>query len=351
MTTMAYEWERLARDGIPPLLQGIESAEQWRGKEREIAAIWLDYLGEMPERGAVHSRLVSETKLRTHTRRHIRYTTADGDEVTAHLLLPAGYEERGGGDPRLPAIIALHPTNKHGKDDIATVEGRENRRYALELVERGYVVLAPDTITAGERIDTEPYHTATFYERHPTWTAAGKMLVDHMYGVDLLAGLDGVDPERIGAIGHSLGAYNAFFLAGVDKRIRAFVSSCGFSPFTGDHRPNRWGRRDWFTHIPRLTDDLEAGEVPFEFHEIAALAAPAAGFYWSGQADHIFPHWREISEGMAQVAELYKLLQAEERFCYVMGGCGHDFPEYARVAAYWFLDRWLLQALPNQEEG
>lgn len=187
-----------------------------------------------------------------HTQLHIRYDSVGGDEVTAHLLLPNAYRLRKEGDALLPAVIALHPTHEGGKEDIATPRGRANRQYGLELAQRGYVVLAPDTITAGERIDTKPYQTAAFYERNSGWTAVGKMLVDHMCGVDLLAGLEGVDEERIGAIGHSLG------------------------------------------------------------------------------------------EAMAQVHELYSLLQASERFCYLMGNGGHDFPDYARSAAYAFLDKWLM---------
>src|SRR5690606_2873519 len=156
---------------------------------------------------------------------HLSYRTAFGDEVTAYLLIP-GLDENPK-DP-LPAILALHPTHASGKDDIGP-DGRENRRYGYELVQEGYVVLVPDTITAGERIypGNEAFKTAPFYDQHPDYTAVGKMVHDHQQGIDLLSSLSYVDVERIGAIGHSLGAYNAFFLSAVDKRGKAVVSSCG----------------------------------------------------------------------------------------------------------------------------
>jgi dienelactone hydrolase len=341
---MAYTLSELNRTGVPKLLAGIESPEQWMEKAKELEAVWIDYIGNRPElyeRGEPDWELLSEAELEGHRRQHIRYVSAGGDFVTAYLLHPHSEAAGKNAGKRLPAIVAMHPTSNSGKDDIATPDGRENRRYALELAQRGYVVLAPDTITAGERVYTAPYQTAPFYEKHPEWTAVGKMLVDHLYGVDLLCRLDGVDPGRIGAIGHSLGGYNAFFLAGLDKRIKAFVSSCGFATFTGDPNPNRWGVRDWFTHIPRFTDDLKQDKIPFEFHEIAALAAPASAFFWSGQTDHIFPHWKDISQAMAEVGQLYRLLGAEDRFLYLMGSGDHDFPGFARKAAYDFLDRWL----------
>ncbi|RKN64178.1 alpha/beta hydrolase family protein [Paenibacillus ginsengarvi] len=249
--------------------------------------------------------MLSKAEFADHSRLHIRYGTANGDEVTAYLLHPSDLRA----EP-LPAVLALHPTVGNGKEDTATVQGRNNRRYGLELAQRGYVVLAPDTITAGERASS-------------------------------LCALPEVDPGRIGAIGHSLGGYNSFFLAGLDDRVRAFVSSCGFCTFAGDPTPNRWGHRDWFSHIPRLTEDLNRGEVPFEFHEIAALAAPIPAFYYSGQQDLIFPNWQSYSQGMERLFELYRLLDKADSFHYVMTNGGHDFPDAVRQMAYAFLDRHL----------
>lgn len=342
MKNVSYFLSELNRSGIPDLLDNVSSAEQWEEKRRAVLAEWMKYIGSLPARQDVSWEVLSEARLDGHYQIHLRYVTAFEDQVTAYLLLPLEYyEEPNKSGQRFPAIMALHPTNAEGKADIGTAEGRENRQYGLELVLRGYVVLVPDTITAGERIYTEAFQTAPFYAEFPEWSAVGKMLIDHMYGVDLLCSLEQVDPQRIGAIGHSLGGYNAFFLAGIDRRIRALVSSCGFSTFAGDALPNRWGLRDWFSHIPKLTADIHNGIVPFEFNEIAALAAPTPAFYWSGQQDKIFPHWRQISEAMENVKKLYTFLGEEEAFLYLMGSTGHDFPNYIRSAAYQFLDRWL----------
>jgi hypothetical protein len=338
---MAYLLQDLNENGIPPLLKDVTSEEQWNQKRESIRRTWLDYIGEPAERSSPSYEVMSTTTFEDHTRLHIRYLTANDDEVTALLLLPNEELRNAQPNRRLPAIMALHPTSSNGKEDVATAEGRDNRRYGLELVQRGYVVLAPDTITAGERITTKAFHTADFYERNPGWTAVGKMLVDHLYGVDLLCSLTQVDPSRIGAIGHSLGGYNSFFLAGLDSRIGAYVSCCGFCTFTGDPTPERWGKRDWFSHIPRLSEDLDKGEVPFEYHEIAALAAPIPAFFYSGQQDSIFPNWRSYSEGMEDLFRLYQFLEVETSFRYVLTNGAHDFPSDVREMAYQFLDRHL----------
>lgn len=341
---MSYSLTDLHHSGPPDLLAGISGTERWQHKRETIMGKWLSYIGDMPARRAPACETLAEETFAGYSRLHIRYRSAYEDGVTAYLLLPEDYmreRDNGFAERSFPAVIALHQTAPAGKAETATPEGSDNQRYGLELVLRGYVVLAPDTITAGERAGAQPYHTASFYAQYPEWTAVGKMASDHLHGVDLLCSLQGVDAGRIGAIGHSLGGYNSFFLAGLDPRIRAFVSSCGFCTFAGDPEPNRWGQRDWFSHIPRLTADLREDRVPFELHEIAALAAPTPAFYWSGQQDGIFPHWRSYSEGMEQLCRLYRFLGAESSFLYLLGSCGHDFPGYARAIAYDFLDRWL----------
>ncbi|SEM94133.1 dienelactone hydrolase family protein [Lihuaxuella thermophila] len=338
---MTYRLSELNAKGIPSLLKNIENHEQWKEKRDGILRTWLRYLGGLPDPVPVQYRILSETPEADHTRQHIVYNTVDGDEVTAYLLIPAALDQKASAG--FPAVLALHPTVAEGKADVATPQGRENRRYGLELVTRGYVVLAPDSITAGERIyeGHDPFFTAPFYEKHPDWTAVGKMLADHRQGIDLLCRLPFVDPGKIGAIGHSKGGYNAFFLAGIDRRIRAIVSSCGFCTFAGDPDPHRWGKRDWYSHIPRLSDDLNEGTVPFEWHEIAALAAPVPFFNWTGQLDDIFPHWQPASEALLDLTRLYHQLGAGDRFVSLIGNSGHDFPSPIRQMAYDFLDKWL----------
>ncbi len=67
----------------------------------------------------------------------------------------------------------------------------------------------------------------------PTVTRSGSMkgIFNHMRAVDLLGSRPEVDPQRIGAIGHSLGGHNAMFVGVFDERIKVIVSSCGWTPF------------------------------------------------------------------------------------------------------------------------
>ncbi|UKS27403.1 prolyl oligopeptidase family serine peptidase [Paenibacillus sp. HWE-109] len=340
---MAYNLSQLNQTGMPPLLQGIENITQWEEKLAGIRRTWLEYIGELPQREPVKLQVRSQSKQSGHTRLHVAYDTVYGDTVTAYLLVP---EAQAPGPAGYPAMLALHPTHELGKDDIAMSSGRKNRIYALELVERGYVVLVPDALTAGERIypDKPAFNSGPFYEQHPGWSTVAKNITDHMQGMDVLCTLDYVNPSAIGAIGHSFGGYNSYFLAGIDKRVKAVVSSCGFSPFTGDPYPAHWSYRNYpYTHIPKISADLAIDQIPFEFHEIAALCAPVPFFNYAAQADTIFPHWKAVAEGMLELSRLYGWLGKADRFRSYLGDGGHDFPAEIRMLAYAFLDDWLKQ--------
>lgn len=349
---MSYNLFELNQKGLPSLLEAVQDPGDWLRRRNEIKANWLEFIGGVPERVPVSYVVLGEEKESDHTRIHLVYDTVYGDKVPAYLLVPDPGVPGADKDGLRPAIMALHPTHEMGKANSATYSGAENRRYGVDLVSRGYIVLAPDALTAGERIyeGLTCFRSQPFYEKYPEWSTVAKNAVDHMQGVDLLCSLDTVKTDRIGAIGLSFGAYNAYFLAGLDERVRAFASICGFSPFYGDHRPTHWGIRHWYTHLPKVTEYLGRYEVPFEFHEIAALCAPTPAFYYYGQTDRIFPHWKAIGECMLELQKLYQFLEAGERFQAVMTAKEHDFPSEIRILAYAFLDQWLKDPHTDQEE-
>ncbi|MEH7012263.1 dienelactone hydrolase family protein [Neobacillus niacini] len=354
-----YKLETLEKVGIPPLLNNLHTIEEWKEKRTRILEQWKECLGGFSSLVESRLKIVSWTVQEDHFRIKVRYSTFLDDWVSAYVLLPRNeqkaevvtekdvlellYTDKSDRQSLFPAVLALHPTSENGKDNISLSFGRKNRQYAYELVKRGYVVLAPDTITAGERLlpGDKPFYTKAFYERHPEWSAVGKMMTDHQQGIGLLSHFSSVNHEKIGVIGHSLGGYNSYFLAGIDQRIKAVVCSCGFATFAQDPERHRWGRREWFSHFPKISDFIDNGKVPFEFNEIAALAAPVPFFISMAQNDQIFPHWKPSAECLADLNLLYDWMGEGDKFTSLIGNFGHDFPVEVRTMAYAFLDRWL----------
>ena len=315
----------------------------WERKRPSVMRRAQALLGEAPEvRGELDPRVLGEIRRSGYVERKVLFASGTGDEINGYLLLPEA------ASPSLPApaILAMHSTIEPGaKVTVGIEQVRENRDYGRELALRGYVVLAIDVISAGERISpgASAFETDQFDRKYPRWSAMGKMLYDHMRSVDYLCSLAEVDSSRIGVIGHSLGGYNAFFHQAFDPRVKAAVSSCGFVSMGSSMYPFRFARDEWFVHFPILRDYLRAGLVPCDMHEVMALCAPRPLFNYSARKDNIFPDFWAVDAPLRQVARLYRALGAQDRFERVFGDGDHDFPPDVRQKAYLWLDRWLIK--------
>src|SRR5581483_2925308 len=104
-----------------------------------------------------------------------------------------------------------------------------------------------------------------------------KGIWNHMRSVDLLTARDDVDPERIGAIGHSLGGHNSMFVGVFDERLKVIVSSCGWCPFHDYYGGKIAGwTSDRYMPLLKTKYDLDPTRVPFDFYELVSALAPRA---------------------------------------------------------------------------
>jgi dienelactone hydrolase len=261
-------------------------------------------------------------------RKKIEYDTeTDAPAIRAYLFVPV----RPKGE-RLAAALCLHQTNAMGKEEPAGIQGLPNLAYALELAERGWVTLAPDYPSFGEH--------AYDFASHTKWASGSlKAVWDNMRAIDLLQQLDGVDPDRIACIGHSLGGHNAIFTAFHDARVRATVSSCGFTRYHKYYGGNLTG---WTSarYMPRIASEFAKSpdRVPFDFPELIASLAPRAFFTSSPIHDANFDV-SGVRESIEAAQLVYALMNANDRVEGIFPDCEHDFPPEARQRAYAFLER------------
>lgn len=325
----------------------------WEDKKASVLRRAHMMLGEAPVTSgdAVNAEILAEAPRDGYRELKVQFPSGTGDMIKGYLLVP----NRATPSRRRPAIMALHATGP-GATQAVGLTPKEGREYGRELAQRGYIVLAVDTIAAGERIykDSGSYDTSEFYRRFPNWSAIGKMIHDHQRGLDYMSSLDIVDPQRIGCIGHSLGGYNAFFLQAFDSRIKATVTSCGLSPMGGTTSPYQFARNDWFVHFnPRCRDYIQAGMVPCDMHEFMALCAPRPLFNYSAKQDDIYypksvrkegsftDWWQTVDQSLKQIERLYEIHDKRNNFVRVEDDGGHDFPKYVREKAYGWLDQAL----------
>lgn len=310
------------------------SRGDWRLRRDQILAGMMRVMGPLPPPEFKVPRdvqVLEEVRTERFLRRKITFAVEKGDRVPAYLFVPLGVAGK------RPAILCLHQTVAIGKEEPAGLGGKPNLRYALELAERGYVTLAPDYPNFGEYC-CDPYVRGY---------ASGsiKAIWNNMRAVDLLCSLAEVRCGRIGCIGHSLGGHNALFSAAFDTRIRATVSSCGFTAFHAYHGGDLAG---WTgpAYMPRVKESGAPDRMPFDFHEVVAALAPRAFFANAPLHDANFDN-AGVREVIAAARPVYDLFNVPERLVAVYPDAGHDFPPHEREEAYRFLDRWL-QASPRR---
>jgi len=294
-------------------------------------------LGAMPkERAELQLKTVDEVSFAGYVRRRINYFVDDWHRTSAWLFLPEGKDE-------VPAILCCHQRVPQGKNEPAGIEGDPRLAFAQRYAELGYATLAVDCLAAGERVyyKLEPYDTSAFHKDNPKLSALGKMLIDHAQALDALSESRRVDMERLGVIGHGMGAYNALFLAAFDERIRACVASCGFTRFADDKTPERWVEDEGFAVLPKLKDAVDKREFPFDWEHILALGAPIPTLLLTALNDPSLANTKSCDKAAKLAGGIYGLLGAEEALCNRTHREGHTLtPELLECADEWF-ERWL----------
>src|SRR5690242_20050134 len=185
-------------------------------------------------RGKVAFDVVNESDRGTYRELLIQYRGRDRDVIPTFLLVPKRSRP-------CPAVLVHHQHNGEwhiGKSEVAGHKGNSLQAFGPALAERGFVVLAPDSICFEDRRHqkkgTEPDGDADWLQHFNEMsyrlvegdTLMRKVLDDASFGLSLLMNAEGVDKSRIGVLGHSYGGNTAIFQAAVDERVR-FVCSSG----------------------------------------------------------------------------------------------------------------------------
>jgi pimeloyl-ACP methyl ester carboxylesterase len=322
------------------LLEGVTTLQQWRARREELKGRYLDLLrdDQKPAKPPLDLRVHESVEVDGQYRRKLISYNVEADErAHAYLGIPFGIQGKA------PGIVALHGTFAQGKQRAAGLVDNPDKAYLDHLCRRGYVVIAPDHFVAGQRIPPEgPYDTRRFYQKHPEWTAVGKFTYEHSIAIDVLQSLEEVDPERIGALGHSLGGHGTIFLAAYDERVRAAACNCGGSFFRHNPRVEAWARDRWYVYFKPIRSGLLEGKLPpIDFHEIMALIAPRAFLDLSGLNDGIPLTQRQRVLMLLKVMDVYELEQSPQNFAFYVHGRGHSVEHESRQLIYGWMDSHL----------
>lgn len=297
----------------------LASLAQWQMQRLQYRQAWLNLLGAWSSpRRPPEFQIIEVDRTPTITRQLIRYDSEWGVPVEAYLLKPARQVGR------LPGVIVFHSTVDYTIRQGAGLEGPANAAWGLKLAERGFVTLCPRCFLwdAGETTNYTQ-RVSEHRRRHRNSCGMAKMLCDGIRAVDLLANLPEVDPQRIGAAGHSLGAKEALYLAALDERVKAAVSSEGGvgTTFSNWEAPWYLGTK----HFGR------------EHHELLGLVAPRAFLLIGGESADGARSWPFIEAAL----ETYQFYGKVARIGLLNHRQGHTIPPLAEQRAYEWLQTYL----------
>ncbi len=304
-------------DGTP-----IASLNDWKERRKEIRLAWETFLGPSPTFPSnTDITVLKHETIGEISRDLIRYQCEQNPDlyVEAYLLRPVKKDTGKG----RPGIVALHHTASASIDEIAGLSGRPALFLGPKLAERGFVVICPRCFL-WQDAPSLPKAVETFRERHPQSLGMRKMLFDAQRATDILVAQPDVDPSRIGAIGHSLGAKEVLYLTAFDDRIKAAVASEGGTALGSTNWDATW----------YLGPQIHEKTFVRNHHELLALIAPRAililgGETGPGAADGD-RSWPLISAAMP----VHRLYRATPRLGLLNHHQGHSFSEqtYERSA-------------------
>jgi dienelactone hydrolase len=300
--------------------------DEWRTRCRARLA---DLLGPLPDRVPLALETIDQVECDGYRRDKVVFDTDETMSVPAYLLIPRGREGPG------PAVLAAHGHGP-GKDLVCGLAETPapNGDYAVQLVRRGYVVLAPDLRCFGERADWNPpdHYGCDTNLVHAVMAGVNPLtqnLWDLARCLDVLEAHPLVDGARIGMVGLSYGATVTLFLAASDERVAACVVSGYFSSWAEAHKMpwNMCGSQV----LPGMLGRLE-------HVDLGALVAPRSMLVESGVHDELFPA-SVAAAGCERLRGVYASLGADaDRLVHDVFEGGH---QWHGAAAYPFLERWL----------
>ncbi len=217
-------------------ISGIQSLEDWKIRQDWIRKTMMEVIGPFPEKTPLNAKTIRTLDKGDYKVEHIIFESQPGFYVTSTLFVPKSIK----GKNKAPAILYCsgHAT-----------EGYRSNTYQhimLNLVKKGFIVLAFDPVGQGERLEYFDSSTGkssvggpTIEHSYPGAQAfisgssqAMHMTWDGIRALDYLLSRKEVDASRIGTTGRSGGGTQAAYIGAMDDRIKASAPECYITNFT-----------------------------------------------------------------------------------------------------------------------
>ncbi|HZO71501.1 MAG TPA: alpha/beta hydrolase [Ktedonobacteraceae bacterium] len=205
---------------------------------------------------------------------------------------------------------------------------------AVILTRLGFVSLCLDA----------PFRRPEEYEPQLAEPQQGDLqwIMDVRRGVDLLLEHFALSPDALGYVGHSYGATFGGAIAGIERRIKAYVLMAGWYSLSDLMRTSSHPliERDRNETPPEEFQAYLTAMAPLDACHYIGNAAPAHLFFQFARNDDFVP---------VKDAERYFELASEPKKIAWYDNCGHELSAQARLDRAIFLCQQLGLAPPHQE--
>jgi len=338
-------------DSVNAWIANEDSELTFRGSSTTAWAAWRTafdqrlraLLGRWPKPVPLDPEVSESVDCGSYTRERVVYDTEKYVSVPAYVLVPKDIKD---GEKR-PGILAAHG-HGDGKSNVCGVPANEKERaliealnydYAVKLVERGYVVIAPDWRGFGERRSPADWVRPGRDPCNVNYMAHGYLghhllalqIWDGMRTVDYLASRPEVDADRLGVGGLSFGGTMTTYLAALEPRLKVacisgYVSTVKDDAITMRAKGNFCGAQ----YMPGL---LTIGDIP----EVAGLIAPKPLICEMGTEDQCFVI-EDAKAAYTRVKAIYEAAGAGDRIdCDIFAG-GH---QWSGAKSFPWFEKWL----------
>ena len=211
--------------------------------------------------------------------------------------------------------------------------------YAPVCAEKGLVTLAIDSWCFGERKHEPNGHQGEedafklmLWQGRVLW---GMMMFDEFRALTYLASRPEVDATRLGAFGMSMGATKAWWLAGLDPRVRAVMDVCCLTDYESLIAAHGLSGHGVYYFVPSLLKH-------FDTFQINALTVPRPHLSVNGRKDPLTPPGG-VEKIHDKLLPLYRSYGRAEDCRIELFDCAHqELPEMRRQILAW-MDKYLVR--------
>lgn len=322
---------RQLRDREAAIAQ-LQSKSHYLDRQKEVKGKLLELLGPLPEKTPLNPRISGVIRKEDFRVEKLMFESIPGYFVTAALFIPE--KLRG----KAPAIIYASGHTENGFRSPAY------QHMIINLVKKGFVVLAFDPVGQGERLqyydqkEGKSRFGPTTEHSYPGaqcyisgYSPTGYFVWDGIRCVDYLLTRQEVDPERIGMTGRSGGGTQTAYTAALDERILAAAPECFITKM--EYVLKSIGPQDAEQNLVHMISE------GLDHADLLEVRAPRPGLMITTTRD--FFSIQGARETFSEVSAFYKALGEEEQFTMVEDDDVHSSTRKNREAMYAFFQKHL----------